>query len=86
MFHGTIISQEDDAVEDTERFVFWKNNIPENVSNNIIDDVYDLAAGDITETSTSQVTKLKGTSTVLKSKTISGSFLPTNVTITTVDS
>jgi len=50
-----------------------------------IDDVYDLAVGDITETSTQQIIKKKGTTTTIKDKTITGSLLDSAVTITTED-
>ncbi len=44
---------------------------------------YDIITGDETETSISTVVKRKGTSVVVKSKTIDGSLLPANVTVTT---
>lgn len=45
----------------------------------------DLLAGDITETSTSQIIKKRGTSTVLLQKDVTGSLLSPSVTVTTVD-
>lgn len=46
---------------------------------------YNLLTGDHTETSTSAIIKKRGTTTELLNKTVSGSLLDPDVTITTVD-
>ena len=48
-----------------------------------IDNVYDLAVGDKTETSAKQIIKKKGTSTEILNKDVAGSLLSTSITVTT---